>query len=325
VRAGALGDTLLALPSLALLRASIPDAHVTSTARAEVLPLVRASDLADELWPWDLPDWGALFTPLDGAPALTDRARSALAGADAVVVWATDPDGDLARRLTSLGVRQAIVTAASPPMQSGAQTHTAVWLAESLCPLGVVAPSMPDALARCAPILRAPVAEDAVADALWRRWRLPQRVVAMHPGSGSQAKRWPATRFAEVARLARGAGYQPLLLAGEADALALQETRAALAEAGVSVVVAYGLDVSTVAALLARCDGYVGCDSGISHLAAQVGAPTVAVFGPTDPAMWAPLGPHAYAARAADARLDHLAPDVVWAALRSLLHDDDLA
>jgi ADP-heptose:LPS heptosyltransferase len=46
-----------------------------------------------------------------------------------------------------------------------------------------------------------------------------------------------------------------------------------------------------LAALLARCAGYVGGDSGITHLAAAVGTPVVAVFGPTDPRRWAPRGP----------------------------------
>jgi ADP-heptose:LPS heptosyltransferase len=50
------------------------------------------------------------------------------------------------------------------------------------------------------------------------------------------------------------------------------------------------MSVGQVAALLARCRLYVGNDSGLTHLAAAVGAETVAVFGPTDPAVWAPRG-----------------------------------
>jgi heptosyltransferase-3 len=49
--------------------------------------------------------------------------------------------------------------------------------------------------------------------------------------------------------------------------------------------------LTEVAALLARCDLYVGNDSGPSHLAALTGAPTLALFGPTDPRRWRPLGP----------------------------------
>ncbi|MEE9264659.1 MAG: glycosyltransferase family 9 protein, partial [Vicinamibacteria bacterium] len=43
--------------------------------------------------------------------------------------------------------------------------------------------------------------------------------------------------------------------------------------------------------VLSQAGVYVGNDSGVSHLAAASGAPTIALFGPTDPSMWAPLGP----------------------------------
>jgi ADP-heptose:LPS heptosyltransferase len=325
VRPGALGDTLLALPALALLRRWAPGARLTFIARAETLPLALASGLADCAWPWDLPDWGALFASQADALPLTPRAQAALAQADVVIVWAADPAGEMARRLGALGVQQVIVAPALPPpamgnADGGEQTHVAVWLAETLRPLGWPPVSRAE-LMRLTPQLRPPAADIAQADALWRELRLPTRVVALHPGSGSPRKRWPAQRFAEVARLARDAGYHPLLLAGEADELALSETLAALARLGVMTAQARGLRVSTLAALLTRCAGYVGCDSGVSHLAGLVGAPTIAVFGPTDPARWAPLGPQARAIRSPDARLDHLGPDLVWAALRSLLPD----
>jgi len=327
VRPGALGDTLLTLPALALLRCWAPDAHLTLIARADILPLALASGLADHAWPWDLPDWGILFASQAAAPPLTPRARSALAQADVVIVWAPDPSGVVAGTLSALGAGRVIVAPAQPPptdREGDEQVHTAVWLAETLRPLGI-APESPVSLAaltRITPRLQPPAADIAQADALWRALRLPARVVALHPGSGSQRKRWPAERFAEVARLARDAGYHPLLLAGEADAQALSETQGALARlsmAGPDVAQALGLRVATLAALLARCAGYVGCDAGVSHLAGLVGAPTVAVFGPTDPARWSPLGPRVCAVRAPDARLDHLSADVVWAALRSLL------
>jgi len=51
------------------------------------------------------------------------------------------------------------------------------------------------------------------------------------------------------------------------------------------------LPLRTLAGVLARCSVYVGNDSGVSHLAAAVGAPTVAIFGPTDPRVWGPRGP----------------------------------
>lgn len=51
-------------------------------------------------------------------------------------------------------------------------------------------------------------------------------------------------------------------------------------------------DLYLLACWLARARLYIGNDSGITHLAAAVGTPVLALFGPTDPAVWAPRGPH---------------------------------
>ena len=73
----------------------------------------------------------------------------------------------------------------------------------------------------------------------------------------------------------------------------------------------------TLAAALSRAGLFVGNDAGVSHLAAAAGAPTLALFGPTDPALWAPVGPRAVVLRAPDGSLDGLAvADVVAAARR---------
>lgn len=309
-RPGALGDTLLTLPALALLRRWAPDARLTFIARADTLPLVSANGLADVTASWNLPDWGVLF---DDMPELTPRARAALVDAEIVIVWADDPD--IAPCLARLGVKQALVAPALPP---DGDIHAAEWLAETLRPLGAPSASRVE-LARLISPLRSSESDRAWADNFLRDRQPATGVVALHPGSGSQAKRWPAASFAEVARLAREAGYTPLLLAGEADTLALAETEQALRLLGVSAELVQGATIGELVALFRRCVGYVGCDSGISHLAALCGTPTVAVFGPTDPRRWAPLGPHALALRAPDGRLEALTPSAVWALMRSLI------
>jgi len=58
-----------------------------------------------------------------------------------------------------------------------------------------------------------------------------------------------------------------------------------------SCLVVSGLDLAQLAALIARCAVYVGNDSGVTHLAAAVGTPTIAIFGPSNEQRWAPRGP----------------------------------
>ncbi len=99
----------------------------------------------------------------------------------------------------------------------------------------------------------------------------------IHPFSGSPRKNWPLEKFCEVARqLERTvpvrwcAGREDPPLPGAV----------------------YIDDLYELACWLARARLYIGNDSGITHLAAAVGTPVLALYGPTDPGIWAPRGPH---------------------------------
>ena len=134
--------------------------------------------------------------------------------------------------------------------------------------------------------------------ALWQALGLSddQPVVALHPGSGSARKNWPAERFASVAALLAARDVVTLLIEGPADVAAAARV---VALAGESVRRAPPATLDRIAALLGRCHAYLGNDSGITHLAALTGTPTVTVFGPTDPTVWQPLGQHTRVVRAA--------------------------
>jgi ADP-heptose:LPS heptosyltransferase len=112
--------------------------------------------------------------------------------------------------------------------------------------------------------------------------------LCLHPGSGSDRKNWPKEDFLEVATGAFCRWRLPsTVLIGPAE----QGQRAFWNEAGgTSLSVKEGLPILEVARTLRRAALYVGNDSGITHLAAAAGVPVVALFGPTDPARWAPRG-----------------------------------
>jgi ADP-heptose:LPS heptosyltransferase len=107
----------------------------------------------------------------------------------------------------------------------------------------------------------------------------------IHPGAGALWKRWPAARFAEVAARLRAEGREVALIAGPADDEAV---RGVLER--ITLPVLRDLPPRILGAVLAHGSLYLGNDSGVSHLAAASGTRTVALFGPTDPVMWAPLG-----------------------------------
>jgi heptosyltransferase-2 len=105
------------------------------------------------------------------------------------------------------------------------------------------------------------------------------------------------------------------VIGGEADTAVLEHLRGAWANLATTYVVDQPL--TAVAAVIARCDVFIGHDSGISHVAAAVGARSVLLFGPTDPEVWAPRGSHVRVIRAASGTMTELKMDDVIDAIRA--------
>jgi ADP-heptose:LPS heptosyltransferase len=269
VRTGGLGDTILVLPTFEIVRLVYPSATFTlvGSAWAEALqPLlpfaVRAINI-DRVFP----------PPRHGA-----EAANLFAASHAVVVYTATPESDLVSHARCVCPGPVVVWPVAPP----AGIHAVQHLASAI----VSVPSDLDALPR--PTLRCPrELRIRVREWLDQQFGRGVRPVAVHPGSGGRRKCWPAHRFAEVAfRL----DAPILLIEGPADSDACRDVTEGLAPS-VPAVRATGESLSSVAALLMESRAYVGNDSGVSHLAAALGVPTIAVFGPTDPTVWAPLGP----------------------------------
>jgi ADP-heptose:LPS heptosyltransferase len=134
--------------------------------------------------------------------------------------------------------------------------------------------------------------------------------VLLAPGSGSATKCWPRERWLDLgARLA----VAPVVVLGPAE-LERDDPRRWAWPPGTSFVVES--EPVRLAARLAAAGVFVGNDSGPTHLAAMLGVPTVALFGPTDPRVWAPVGPHVRVF-AADGAMAELPVAPVAAALRA--------
>ena len=146
---------------------------------------------------------------------------------------------------------------------------------------------------------------------------LKNRVIAIHPGSGSPRKNWPLSSFVALVEQIRKTRLGcPLWIAGEADTAIVGSLEAGLAGA---VPVLSGRSLLETAAILSQCRGYVGNDSGITHLAAAMGIPTLALFGPTDPAIWGPRGCRVFILRSQPPTSEGLVRLPVDAVYRKLL------
>jgi heptosyltransferase-3 len=133
--------------------------------------------------------------------------------------------------------------------------------------------------------------------------------VLIFPGSGSRAKNWPADNYAALAaRL--GDRMPPIVAIGPAE----REMREFFESRKLCVM--SELELGEVAGLAALARGFIGNDSGVSHLAAATGARGIAIFGPTDPSRWGPLGEVEIIRREP---LEKIAVDEVLKALNALI------
>jgi len=112
-------------------------------------------------------------------------------------------------------------------------------------------------------------------------------LVVLHPGAVWGHRRWPADRYSDLAVRLRDEFDAVVFVTGSSDERELAD-RAFAPGAGRVVAGEYG--ISTVSALLAQADVFVGADTGITHLASAMGAPVVVLFGPGDPRRFSPIG-----------------------------------
>lgn len=276
-RGGALGDFVVTLPVLQGLRRAWPSAQLDLLAYPRHAVLAQAAGLADEVRSLDdagLAEWfGA------AGAGLTTRESAFIDRYDVLVCFLHDPDGHVEANLRRVAGPRMVFHS---PLVTGAH---------AVDHFLAVLPRLGWAAGRAVPSLALPgrVLERGRAMVAPRQ----RPVAVLHPGSGSAIKNWPLVKFRELAgRLALRHGFEPVFLLGEADArLACQLDGA--------YPVLRELPVLEAAAVLAAGAVYVGNDSGVTHLAAAVGTPVVALFGPSDPALWAPRGPAVRLVRAA--------------------------
>jgi ADP-heptose:LPS heptosyltransferase len=259
LRALGLGDFLTGVPALRALRDAYPDHRLVLAAPPALEPLARLSGAVDELHP------AAPLEPLAGA----------LAGADvAVNLHGRGPEshGILLRtrpkRLLAFA-NPAIPESAGMPEWRADEHEVRRWC-RLLDESGVSAD--PSRLELTTPD------PTATRDA---------GTTVIHPGAASAARRWPAERFAAVARAEREAGRR-VVVTGSAAEAGLASNVARMAGLDRADVYAGKTDLLELAGVVARAARVVCGDTGVAHLATAFGTPSVVLFGPTSPQHWGP-------------------------------------
>ena len=305
LRGGAIGDFILTIPAVEAIRRRWPCAQIDLATRNEAGSLAVECGVADRVRRLESGVLSRLFAARTGRdPDLADNLRRF----DLAVCFLHDPDGRVARNLAAAGIPKVI--AGSPIVRAGHAVDHFLHILET----GGI-----DVVYGAHPRLRLPAARVAMG----RHWRetIGAPAVVLHPGSGSRRKNWALEHFIALARKIGGStALQPVFSTGEADAeLAERIAR----DAGDSRLLA-DMPLPILAGILSAAAAYVGNDSGITHLAAALGVPVVAIFGTTDPATWGPRGEKVTCVTAAEQTsegMQRITVEQVWAALAAQLQE----
>ncbi len=292
IRAGALGDTLMLLPAIVALKDS---AEITLAARSPGLQLLRPLVACGS--DFEGPGWHGLF---GAEPNGLDSLQ--VPAAEHVVAFLNDPEGHLRRNLQARFTDACIhLFPAFPPDDE--QIHAALHVARCLQGAGLnFDPAKSMARAR----ERALIGQ--------RDQLFGYGPLVLHPGSGSEAKNHPPDFWLEVIRAIRGTmpGRSVKLLLGPAE-----ECRFALFSGNLrdtAVEVHMNPKSDRLVRILEEACAYVGQDSGVTHLAALLGTPTMALFRSSSVRRWHPLGPCVKVVQAQTASPDLVGDVLEWIA-----------
>lgn len=281
--AGALGDFITTLPAMSAWRRLHPWESMVLLGKPGLAML--ALPPFDQTWDAEGSELSALFSaPFAATPHLADLFRPF----SSALLFAA-PSSPLPAALAALGVKEIVRQDPFPSLPVPiVDYHLSLF------------PGLSFDAASSQPRVAIPELEPDSAGA----------TVAVHPGSGSALKNWPRERFSELCRRLSREGESVAWITGpaEADSAVPQGVREWR-----------GFSLPVLAALLARCKVYIGNDSGVTHLAAAAGCPTIALFGASDPRVWAPRGPVVRVIISPHSGMAGVGVDDVWGVVRPML------
>lgn len=269
VHQAALGDFVLCWPVV------LAAARLFPQSRLFVATHAQKGRLAERALGVESIDIESGFSALhaDAGP-VPDAVLQAVGNAHTIVSFVSDRGGAWRRRTSGLNPEARILEIAGRP-PDGFARHAHEHLLDALAE----AP----ALRSAAEQMMRHLATNGLG-----KWR-GGGAVLLHPGSGARGKCWPVERFVDLASRLRRRGIAVDVALGEAEQERLSaDERGALLAASTLRATPTLLDLLSA---ICGCRAYIGNDAGPTHLAAALGAPTLAIFGPSDERVWRPVGP----------------------------------
>ena len=285
-----IGDVVMSLPAMEALKANFPDSNVTVLAKPWVKDLLEDTPWVSEILLYE-PDRG----PLNKAKSVIATARRIKQrGYDvaflfqnafeaALLVWL----GRIGRRVGyRIDGRGALLTHGVAPDKDTRAAHQVEYYLNLLRQVGLDAPTKD-------PVLSMPYVRTKRARELIRHRGGASGHVTVGIGPGAiygQAKRWPADRFARLADIAAERWKANILIFGSEKEKHIGESvQETMKQPCINLC--GNTSLKEAMELLSACDFFVTNDSGLMHVSAALGVPTLAIFGSTDPMATGPRGP----------------------------------
>jgi ADP-heptose:LPS heptosyltransferase len=291
------------LPALNALRVHFPQARIDVMGYPKRWEWVRGRGLVDAVHTIERPGMHLLFCEGIEVP---EPLQSFFGSYDVILAYRPDSAGVFQRRLQALSPGLVLSQPPFPPPPPP-KIHVADFALHLVARLGVPPPAAIPGFALTAD-------ERTLVQPFLLAHRIDparHRLVVVHPGSGSEAKRWRVENFAAlVEALETQTGVRTIVVTGYAEEEVGGQLLSLLHRAKPPVAANWPL--LPTAALIDQATVFIGHDSGLTHLAAALGRPTVAIFGPTDPEIWGPRGEHVTVVQVATARAVDAARALDW-------------
>ncbi len=314
IRGGAVGDFILTMPSLRIIREQLPDNELEVLGYPAITALATAAGLVDATRSIEDARLAPFFAP--GAKLESEWCEY-FASFDIVVSYLYDPDRFFAGNLEKAGVKM-LLEGPFRPTEEKPHVPASIQLAK---PLERIALFLEE------PELRLRYHEQVPSPLPQRK---PSSRVILHPGSGSPLKNWSFESWIEVLRQLKtiGKADEFIITCGEVEHERIADFQKLAEDAELSCHYMGGHSLSELGALFsesveASCDNdntqtiYLGHDSGISHLAASAGSRGLLLFGPTESKVWAPLSTTLYPLLSSDGSMGGFSVDQMLSELES--------
>jgi len=293
IQPGALGDALLTLPLVRMLLTQADAGHVDMMGHLDYLAVLPGRSVVSNVLALEGSGLHELFTDSAAFDLPEEHPLLNLLGKyDFIVTFLADKEGHFQRNLIHATMMRRSTEVMTVQLRPGAEYsgHISRFYMEQVIAETPMLDMVIHRRAFLGPFIKLTQDDNSLGAKCLAQagGDGSHRPVILHPGSGGADKCWPLSNYRTLAQWIRQQGNEVLFLLGPVEMERWEQ--AVLDDLGGEFPLLSGLTIEETAAVLGQASAYVGNDSGISHLAGALGIQGLALYGPTSPKVWSPLG-----------------------------------